>query len=547
MSSHGHKNQINRAMVFYYSIRGGQCLNDSKDITLSSDDIICYVGRDKHENEHLIKYGWPGDCWFHVDGLSSAHVYFRLRNTDIVSSIPVDDLPPDSVYDMMQICKNNSIAGCKLSSCKMVYTPHSNLKKTFEMESGAVTYHSTKLCRYQRCDKDRQRVKELEKTKSKDVDVNYYEEMKANERRIVERKKRQRKGGDGLYDPLQEDIKATQQKATRQGDNESGLDSGLAALEGLSFAPVAKSAAQPEETDGGMDNAADPDEPQWVQDEQSRALEPSDDVRFLRERGYPAKEAAVACNTIKSRVLALRKLYNPEYVDASSSDIPEEITMARQEEKEVLLAMFGEDEMATFGDIDNENCLDAALPITAYEPPDRYEEPPPLMLEVYVDNGIAPMYPNEPPALALVGGGFSEGHLRELTDRVKAEAAEKGADEPGEPQIFNLLTFVGEAADQIVEDETAELEAAKKKRLEEQRAAATKQREADAEKRQKDPALVGSAAFANDAERRAYAKDIVAAGTYGKPDGNDGAKKNAPRKKYHTGVSDQSLINDLFG
>ena len=509
--------------------------------------VVCWRAGFAHHPFSLSPFAIEYRRWFHVDGLSSAHVYFRLRNTDTVSSIPVDDLPPDSVYDMMQICKNNSIAGCKLSSCKMVYTPHSNLKKTFDMESGAVTYHSTKLCRYQRCDKDRQRVKELEKTKSKDIDVNYYEEMKANERRIVERKKRQRKGGDGLYDPLQEDIKATQQKATRQGDNESGLDSGLAALEGLSFAPVAKSAAQSEETDGGMDNVADPDEPQWVQDEQSRALEPSDDVRFLRERGYPAKEAAVACNTIKSRVLALHKLYNPEYVDASSSDIPEEITMARQEEKEVLLAMFGEDEMATFGDIDNENCLDAALPITAYEPPDRYEEPPPLMLEVYVDNGIAPMYPNEPPALALVGGGFSEGHLRELTDRVKAEAAEKGADEPGEPQIFNLLTFVGEAADQIVEDETAELEAAKKKRLEEQRAAATKQREADAEKRQKDPALVGSAAFANDAERRAYAKDIVAAGTYGKPGGNDGAKKNAPRKKYHTGVSDQSLINDLFG
>ena len=567
-------------MVFYYAIRGGQCLNDSKHITLSSDDIICYVGRDKHENEHLIKYGWPGDIWyvlhrqwpsyllpkcrflttfaplilillfgrFHVEGLSSAHVYFRLRNTDTVSSIPVDDLPPDSVYDMMQICKNNSIAGCKLSSCKMVYTPHSNLKKTFDMESGAVTYHNTKLCRYQRCDKDRQRVKELEKTKSKDIDVNYYEEMKANERRIIERKKRQRKGGDGLYDPLQEDIKSTQQKATRQGDKESGLDSGLAALEGLSFAPVSKSAAQPEETDGGMDDAAEPDEPQWVQDEQSRALEPSDDVRFLRERGYPAKEAAVACNSNKSRVSALRKLYNPECVDASSSDIPEEVTVARQEEKEVLLAMFGEDETATFGDIDNENSLDVVLPITAYEPPDRYEVPPPLMLEVYVDNDIAPRYPSEPPVLALVGGGFSEEHLRELTDRVKAEATEKAADEPGEPQIFNLLTFVGEAAEQIVEEETAELEAAKKKRLEEQREAAAKQREAEAEKRKKDPASVGSAAFANDAERRAYAKDVVAAGAYSKPGGgNDGAKKNAPRKKYDTGVSDQSLINDLFG
>ena len=542
-------------MVFYYQIRGGQCLNDSKHITLSSDDIICYVGRDKHENEHLIKYGWPGDIWFHVDGLSSAHVYFRLKNTDVVSSIPIDDLPPDSVYDMMQICKHNSIAGCKLSSCKMVYPPHSNLKKTFDMESGAVTYHNTKLCRYGRCDKDKKRVRELEKTKSADIDVDYYEEMKANERRIIERKKIQRKaaqegGGDGLYDPLQEDIRATQRKATRQGDEESGLDSGLAALEGLSFAPVAKSATIGGDAGGDLDNVAEPENPQWVQDEESRALEPSDDVRFLRERGYPANKAAVACNSAQSRILALRKLYNPDYTgDASSSGIPEEVTMARQEEKEVLLAMFGEDETATFSDMDNENSLDVVLPITAYEPPDRYEQPPPLMLEVYVDNNIAPMYPNEPPVLALVGGGFSEDRLKQLTDRVKAEAAEKAAEEPGEPQIFNLLTFVGEAAEQIVEEETAELEAAKKKRLEEQKAAAAKQREAEAEKRKKDPASVGSSAFTSDAKGRAYAKDVVAAGAYGKvgAGGDDGVKKSTARKKYDTGVSDQSLINDLFG
>lgn len=26
----------------------------------------------------MIKYAWPGDIWFHVDKLSSAHVYARL-------------------------------------------------------------------------------------------------------------------------------------------------------------------------------------------------------------------------------------------------------------------------------------------------------------------------------------------------------------------------------------------------------------------------------------------------------------------------------------
>lgn len=30
-------------------------------------------------DEHLIKWGWPEDVWFHVDKVSSAHVYLRLQ------------------------------------------------------------------------------------------------------------------------------------------------------------------------------------------------------------------------------------------------------------------------------------------------------------------------------------------------------------------------------------------------------------------------------------------------------------------------------------
>lgn len=30
-------------------------------------------------DEELIQWGWPEDVWFHVDKLSSAHVYLRLR------------------------------------------------------------------------------------------------------------------------------------------------------------------------------------------------------------------------------------------------------------------------------------------------------------------------------------------------------------------------------------------------------------------------------------------------------------------------------------
>lgn len=30
-------------------------------------------------DEELIKWGWPEDVWFHVDKMSSAHVYLRLQ------------------------------------------------------------------------------------------------------------------------------------------------------------------------------------------------------------------------------------------------------------------------------------------------------------------------------------------------------------------------------------------------------------------------------------------------------------------------------------
>jgi len=542
-------------MVFYYSIRGGTCLNNHSHINLTSQDIVCYVGRDKHENEYLIKYGWPGDIWFHVDGLSSAHVYFRLKNIGTVSSIPIDSLPPDSVADMMQICKNNSIAGCKLASCKMVYTPHSNLKKTFDMESGAVTYHDTKMCRYARCEKDRTRVRELEKTKTPDMKVDYFQEMKDNERGIIERKKRMRKAqNDELYDPIQDDLNTTKMKAGRQGDTESGLDAGLDALEGMSFAPVAVSGP----SDGNEQNEAfAPESPLWVREEESREGEPSGDVRFLRERGYSSSEATSACYDTTSCIAALSKLYNaagndPSESPLSSVDVPEEVVQARIEEKEVLMAMFGfayddEEAAATFSDMEDETIFDVVLPISGYEAPDRYESPPPLMLEVYVDSNIAPLYPNEPPVLAVVGGGFSEARLRELTKIIQAEALERAREEPGEPQFFNLIAFVGEAAEGIVQKEAAELKAARMKILEAEKAAAALLRDAQKEENPPNPNSSGGG-FTSEAERRAYAKDVAAkAGFVANADEDDGKKVAKPKFNAKTGVSDRSLINDLFG
>lgn len=48
-----------------------------------------FMGAEKHENEELIKWGWPEDVWFHVDKVSSAHVYLRLQ--------PVSELEEEEV------------------------------------------------------------------------------------------------------------------------------------------------------------------------------------------------------------------------------------------------------------------------------------------------------------------------------------------------------------------------------------------------------------------------------------------------------------------
>jgi predicted ribosome quality control (RQC) complex YloA/Tae2 family protein len=70
-----------------------------------------YVGKDKVENEDLIKFGWDEDVWFHVDNLSSAHVYLRMKAGDDWASIPQPLLE-----DCAQLTKANSIDGQSSSS-----------------------------------------------------------------------------------------------------------------------------------------------------------------------------------------------------------------------------------------------------------------------------------------------------------------------------------------------------------------------------------------------------------------------------------------------
>ena len=113
-------------------------------------------------DEDLIRWGWEEDVWFHVDKLSSAHVYLRLP-----TGMSWDAIPEDLLTDLAQLVKANSIEGHKLNNLQIVYTPWSNLKKTGDMATGQVGFHSPRLVKYIRVEtRINEIVNRLNKTKT---------------------------------------------------------------------------------------------------------------------------------------------------------------------------------------------------------------------------------------------------------------------------------------------------------------------------------------------------------------------------------------------
>ncbi|CAB1342939.1 unnamed protein product [Coregonus sp. 'balchen'] len=77
--------------------------------------------------------------WFHVDKLSSAHVYLRMPK-----GLTIEDIPKEVLIDCAQLVKNNSIQGCKMNNINVVYTPWANLK-TGDMDVGQIGFHRHKV------------------------------------------------------------------------------------------------------------------------------------------------------------------------------------------------------------------------------------------------------------------------------------------------------------------------------------------------------------------------------------------------------------------
>lgn len=131
------------------------------------------MGKDKHENEDLIAHGFDEDVWFHVDNLSSAHVYLRLKPGETWENIPKPLLD-----DLAQLVKANSIEGNKKDNLTIIYTPWSNLKKTGDMAVGQVSFKKGNLVkRVHVATRINAVIRRLEKTKFEMVSEDLSQEL----------------------------------------------------------------------------------------------------------------------------------------------------------------------------------------------------------------------------------------------------------------------------------------------------------------------------------------------------------------------------------
>lgn len=148
-----------------------------------------YMGAEKCENEELLRWGFPEDVWFHVDKVSSAHVYLRLHAGD-----SIDDIPAAVLEDCAQLVKANSIQGNKMNNVNVVYTPFLNLKKTGDMDVGQVGFHKQREVRSIKVEKRiNEIVNRLNKTKQeRHPDLRAEREQRDREER-EELKKEERK------------------------------------------------------------------------------------------------------------------------------------------------------------------------------------------------------------------------------------------------------------------------------------------------------------------------------------------------------------------
>lgn len=170
-----------------------------------------YMGKDKFENEDLIKYGCEEDVWFHVDKLSSAHVYLRPPR-----GLTIQDIPQACIDACCALVKANSIEGCKKAEVDVVYTPHGNLRKDAHMDVGQVGFFDNKqVTKVGHVKKNNDVVNRLNKTK-----VESYPDLSAerDERNALKRQETKAKAREHKKEQLEEERRKREEAELRSYD-----------------------------------------------------------------------------------------------------------------------------------------------------------------------------------------------------------------------------------------------------------------------------------------------------------------------------------------
>ncbi|KAK1081269.1 hypothetical protein LTR33_004827 [Friedmanniomyces endolithicus] len=156
------------------------------------------------------------DIWFHVDNLSSAHIYLRLPPPH--SPDQWKNIPEDLLTDCAQLTKANSIEGNKKDNVTVIYTPWSNLKKSGSMATGQVGFKDQKMVRRVYVEKrENALVNRLNKTK-----VEKYPDLR--QEKADREKEERRKERIAAQEKKKEDARLAEERAQLKYQKEHMYD-----------------------------------------------------------------------------------------------------------------------------------------------------------------------------------------------------------------------------------------------------------------------------------------------------------------------------------
>ncbi|GMI47790.1 hypothetical protein TrCOL_g10064 [Triparma columacea] len=541
-------------MVYTYKVR----------LSPNLAGAICYMGLDKHENEVLISSGVPTDVWFHVDGLSSAHVYLRLPSR--TPSLTLDDIGEETMEDLCQLVKNNSIKGCKMSSVKVVYTFWSNLRKDLVgMDVGTVGFKSESARKLRRVEKDKGAVNRIEKSR-REVGWNYWDVKRIwedGERERIKKENREKyiaksqsslpppptsNSSISMYDAITEatisGVDRARERAEGKGEG-SGLNAALKQLDGIYLEQT-----NDKEVGGERDFVGKGRRKEWelwrFEEEERVRGGLLKDVEWGMERGLEkGSSERIFLNPTSSTSSPFDRWYKwATYWKEQRGEVEEEegnrdddVGEDVKEEMEVIKAIFGDDVVVNtsgtpVGSVEGgggreEFCVIYSIPLTTEEAGDERTGCDDSTIVEYF---CGSPYPNDTVVYCVKGGGLGGVHIREVYGIVED-------DDVGVCRVFEHLEKVKQAIGTVWE-RVGEREGVKE---EEDRKAFKERRVKEKDEMEKErkgkgeetTATKGSAGGGNGGEARINAKDRL--GKFGKKTmmggGEEGNKGKEDGKK----------------